>query len=133
MRFFAIAAELAIFAAIVALYGCSGHNSLKPGAERVYTKNIVYVIGTPDQVDRRCQSKTGKWDSGEAMAGSGKRAACCTVFRGLSKKIWVWLSRENSICLIHEQCHIDEFLSGRNEHGRCHDFGGRETNTKRRF
>ena len=122
-----------LLALIAFASGCATHNSLKPGAERVYTEHINYVIGTPEQVDRRCQSKTGKWDSGETMAGSGKRAACCTVFRGFSKKIWVWMSRENSICLIHEQCHIDEFLSGRNGHGRCHDFGGRESNSKRRL
>ena len=118
---------------LLALGGCVTHNSLKPGAERVYTKDRVYVIATPEQVNRQCTKRTKKWDSGAPVAGSSSRAACCTVFRGWGKKLWVWMSRENSICLIHEECHIEEFLAGTNDHKKCHNFGGRESNTKRRL
>lgn len=85
------------------------------------------MFGTSEQVDRHCRKNGKRWDSGEEMRPTdGKVVRCCVELK-LGRRIRLWVTRGEEDCLAHEECHIEEFWSGSNNHGRCHNFGvGRE-------
>lgn len=119
-------------------FGCR-HNSLKPGAERVSTKNIDFVFGTQAQINKHCRKGNekygGTWDNGDPIKpNDGSRARCCVKYRPDRKRQFtVFVSRYEANCIVHEFCHIEEFLSGKPNHKNCHDFGVGEDKSKKRL
>lgn len=109
---------------VIGLGACRTIDSLKPGVERVCTKNRCYMFGTKEQIDRHCRKGVKKWDDGKVPhPNDGKRARCCTKYRGPWARIRIWVSRDDANCLAHEECHIEEFESLNPNHARCDGFG----------
>jgi len=97
---------------LLLLMGCATHNSLKPGVERVCTRNICFMFGTAEQVDRQCRKGGGAWDDGKKKEeGDGRRARCC-VYLKQGRRIRMWVSREDADCIPHEMAHVEAFFGG---------------------
>ncbi len=107
------------------LQGCAHQDSLRvPGVERVCTPSYCFLRASAEIVNARCTKGLRKWDSGQPYKlGDPLRARACTVFRGWGKRYAIWVTEGEEEALAHEFCHVAEFESGRNDHGRCHDFG----------
>lgn len=104
---------------VVVLAGCV------PGIERRCVGDRCYLRAEAEQVDRHCRKGILTWDSGKPVnPGDGSRAQCCTKAPKTPwGRFWIWITRGEEECIVHEECHINEWKTGRNEHGRCHDFG----------
>ena len=78
-----------------------------------------------DVVDRRCRAgNTGTWDDGKPrMSNDGRRAVCCTVYSPWRKRFRIWVSEGEEECIVHEFCHVEQFLSPKPDHKKCHKFG----------
>lgn len=106
--------RLALIAAL-ALAGCFPIN-------RTCTGKRCWVEASPEQIDRHCRKGLLKWDSGnKPSANDGRRAVCCVKLR--AKRYWIFVASDSWNCMAHEECHIEEHQSGRNEHWRCDGFG----------
>lgn len=116
---------LAMAGVVLVSAACANWDSLKPGVERVCTEKRCYLAGDKEQVDRQCRKGGTAWDDGKLQTtNDGRRARCCTQhFPGRAREFAVWVSREDWDCVAHEECHIEEFKSGRNDHARCEGFG----------
>lgn len=108
---------------LLSLGGCASLDSLRPGVERVCTEKRCYMYGTQKQIDRHCRKGVVRWDDGTvAHPGDGRRSRCCTQYQP-GRRIRIWVSRLDQSCLPHEECHIEEWQSGRGDHKRCDGFG----------
>lgn len=108
----------------LAAAGCASQTGLKtPGVERVCTKGICFIRAPLDVVSERCLKGAKAWDDGTPIEGSGKLARCCAVYAPGRKRFRIWVAAGEEECLPHEFCHVEQSLSPRPDHARCHDFG----------
>lgn len=108
------------------LAGCAAQTGLlSPGVERVCTAGVCFMRASADIVDRRCRGKGGgTWDDGlPRFLGDGRRARCCTVWTPGRKRFRIWVAAGDEECVPHEICHVDQFLSPKPDHAKCHNFG----------
>jgi hypothetical protein len=93
--------------------------------KRTCTAKRCWIEGTQEQIDRAC-SKNGQviWDSGEKRtAFDGKKIRCCVKLKTPPERHWIYVTTGEWACVVHEECHIEEYESGRKEHWRCNGFG----------
>lgn len=112
---------------------CATQTGLKsPGVERVCTKGICFVRASKEVVDARCTKGKKTWDDGSAYdpADATKYARCCAVYSPLRRRFRIWVEEGKEECIPHELCHVEQFLSPKPDHSKCHGFGlGRGKNT----
>lgn len=121
-----VGAIVAVLIAALYLSGCATQTGLfNRNVERVCTNGVCFLRASADIVDRRCRGKGGgTWDDGlPRFLGDGRRARCCTVWAPGRKRFRIWVAEGDEECIPHEVCHIDQYLSPRPDHSKCHDFG----------
>ena len=113
-----------IIATVLSLAACS-HKSLgpAPGVQRLQTKHVNWVFANWWQIHRHCTKGGGYWDNGKLIS-SGGRARCCTRYTPeRNRPFTIYVSRSDADCIVHEVCHVDEFLSEDPNHRKCDGFG----------
>lgn len=136
--------RVALLGLTLATPGCAAQRGLKsPGVERVRLATINVVRNKADVVDARCTHRKVAWkkcqvanppaecedapivwDDGQKGDVAGRRARCCTVYYPKrTRPFSVYVSEGDDDCWVHEFCHVQEFLSPRPDHSKCHDFG----------
>lgn len=110
-----------------AVLGCASQTGLlTPGVERVTLSTVNVVRGPREVVSARCVQGKQAWDDGSPYDpnDTSKWARCCTVYRKSRKKPFtIWITEGEEECFVHELCHVEQFLSPRTDHSKCHDFG----------
>ena len=116
-------AMLVIFACFAS--GCATQSGLfNRNVERVCTNGVCFMRASADIVDRRCRKGINTWDDGKPQTiGDGRRARCCTVWTPGRKRFRIWVAEGDEACVPHEICHVDQFLSAKPDHSKCHNFG----------
>lgn len=119
-----------MFALALLFGGCASQKGLfNRGVERVCTAGVCFMRASADIVDRRCKKGMTKWDDGETDI-SARRARCCAIYSRGRKRFRIWVANGEEECIVHEFCHVDQYLSSRPDHSKCHNFGlGKEKKT----